>query len=120
MTQYNDFGEPEPDYSWEKPAWTQKQLKSTGKNVKAGENLAAPITDLPHVGNKNSGVNEEVQPDSVVKNKGIQGEEKNLDWEKPSWTKNAGLKSTGKGSDMKAQGNLAKPITALPHMQTRN
>jgi hypothetical protein len=36
-----------------------------------------------------------------------------LAWEKPDWTKNTKLRSTGQS----AAGNLAKPITNLPHQK---
>jgi hypothetical protein len=38
---------------------------------------------------------------------------KPIGWEKPSWTTSNKLKSTGKS----AAGNLAKPITNLPHQK---
>jgi hypothetical protein len=37
----------------------------------------------------------------------------NLAWKKPEWTQNTKLRSTGKS----AAGNLAKPITNLPHLK---
>ena len=41
-------------------------------------------------------------------------EEKDLSWEKPAWAKNGpGLRKTG----VNAGGNLAKPITSLPHQK---
>lgn len=40
-------------------------------------------------------------------------EEQNIGWQKPDWTTNTKLRSTGKS----AAGNLAKPITNLPHQK---
>lgn len=37
--------------------------------------------------------------------------DKNLAWEKPDWTKSAGLKTTKKGEKLKTKGDLARPIT---------
>lgn len=42
-------------------------------------------------------------------------EDPDLAWEKPEWCKNRKLRPTGKADVLKTQGNLAKPITALPH-----
>jgi hypothetical protein len=39
-----------------------------------------------------------------------------VEWTKPDWTKNTKLRATGKS----AAGNLAKPITNLPHMGKEN
>jgi hypothetical protein len=39
-----------------------------------------------------------------------------VEWEKPDWTKNKNLRSTGKSPS----GNLAKPITNLPHIVHHN
>lgn len=39
--------------------------------------------------------------------------EQDIAWQKPDWTKNTKLRSTGKS----AAGNLAKPITNLPHQK---
>jgi hypothetical protein len=39
-----------------------------------------------------------------------------VEWTKPDWTKNTKLRATGKS----AAGNLAKPITNLPHMGKKN
>lgn len=40
-------------------------------------------------------------------------EEQSIGWQKPDWTTNTKLRSTGKS----AAGNLAKPITNLPHQK---
>lgn len=45
-------------------------------------------------------------------------DEPNLAWEKPSWaTGGVSLKSTGRADKMKGDGNLAAPITSLPHQK---
>ena len=41
----------------------------------------------------------------------------NIGWEKPDWTKGAGLKKTGRADKMVGDGNLAAPITSLPHQK---
>mmetsp|Transcript_6748 Transcript_6748/g.8738 ORF Transcript_6748/g.8738 Transcript_6748/m.8738 type:complete len:125 (-) Transcript_6748:186-560(-) len=38
-----------------------------------------------------------------------------IGWEKPAWAKSAGLKKTSRGDAVKGGGNLASPITDLPH-----
>jgi hypothetical protein len=38
---------PTKPFEWEKPSWTSVKLKSTGKNLKMGEDLQAPITHVP-------------------------------------------------------------------------
>ena len=44
-------------------------------------------------------------------------DERDLSWQKPDWTKNTKLRSTGKGDAVKTGGNLAAPITSLPHQK---
>jgi len=44
-------------------------------------------------------------------------DQKELGWEKPAWTKNAGLKKTPKGDAVKQGADLQAPITNLPHLQ---
>lgn len=43
----SDFDGEHRVYSWEKPTWTEQQLKSTGKgdDIRQGANLAEPVTD---------------------------------------------------------------------------
>lgn len=43
-------------------------------------------------------------------------DDRDLSWQKPDWTKNTKLKATGK-ADMMKDGNLASPITSLPHQK---
>jgi hypothetical protein len=41
-----------------------------------------------------------------------------LSWSKPDWaTSGPKLRSTGKGAEVKSGGNLAAPITSLPHQK---
>ena len=42
-------------------------------------------------------------------------DDKDLSWKKPDWTKNTKLRSTGMADVVKKGGNLAAPITNLPH-----
>eukprot|EP00797_Seminavis_robusta_P016493 Sro2460_g328270.2 (96) ;mRNA; r:10941-11543 len=84
-------------HEWEKPAWAKDgpKLKSTGKADKMKEgNLAAEIT---HV-NKNKDASRDINAaaNSEVLHSGGGGDDKDVSWEKPSWTKDAGLKNTGK------------------------
>lgn len=45
-------------------------------------------------------------------------DDRDLSWKKPDWaTTGPKLRSTGKGEDVKSGGNLAKPITNLPHQK---
>jgi hypothetical protein len=44
-------------------------------------------------------------------------ERPSIAWEKPDWAKKSSLRSTGEGRSMKEAGNLAKPITSLPHLK---
>jgi hypothetical protein len=100
-------------HEWEKPAWAKDgpKLKSTGKAeiMKAQGNLAGEITMI----NKNKDESRDINP--VAKDAKLAGAaadgDKDLSWEKPAWTQNAGLKSTTKGEKMKTKGDLAKPIT---------
>lgn len=81
--------EDDKDLSWKKPDWTTNvKLRSTGKAdiVKQGGTLAAPITELPHV------------------------KKEDLDFKKPEWTEEVSAKE-----GTRIQGDLAKPITSLPH-----
>jgi len=48
----------------------------------------------------------------------MEDDDKDLSWKKPDWTKNTKLRSTGKGDLLKEGGNLAAPITDLPHQKT--
>jgi hypothetical protein len=60
---------------------------------------------------KGDGVNKEAQPGFVLKNKGVITTEKNIEWEKPDWTKCRELKATGKADVLNSEGNLARPIS---------
>jgi hypothetical protein len=51
-------------------------------------------------------------PVDMLKNKGVPVE-KNIEWEKPAWTKTSLLRQTSKADILKREGNLARPITFL-------
>jgi hypothetical protein len=96
---------------WEKPEWASEQrLKETGKAhfLKSEGNLAKPVAY--HV-DRGDGLNKEAQPGAVFKNKGVTTTEKNIEWEKPDWTKCRELKATGKADVLNSEGNLARPIS---------
>lgn len=76
---------PEKNLGWEKPNWTKATLRSTGKDVKTGIDLQAPITHVRKV--HMDDINFEANP--MV------------------------LKPTIKGSDVRLGENLAKPITHI-------
>jgi hypothetical protein len=44
-------------------------------------------------------------------------DEKDLSWKKPDWATKSNLKSTSKSAAIKSGGNLAAPITNLPHQK---
>jgi hypothetical protein len=46
----------------------------------------------------------------------MEDDDRDLSWQKPDWTKNTKLRPTGKADKLK-EGDLAKPITMLPHMK---
>lgn len=96
--------------AWEQPKWAQKKnLKTTG--LKTEGNLAKPVT-FPE--GKGDGINREVQPKTVLTNKGVaptEPAEKMIEWERPDWATSLKLKATGKADILKTKGNLAKPIT---------
>ena len=111
---------------WEKPAWTKGLgLRKTGKS--ATENLAKPITDLPHL--KDASVPHFEKPQwtgEVKEDKGIEGdlakpitslphgaEDPSLQFQKPEWTKDAGLAATGKGDKLKEGKDIARPIGGI-------
>lgn len=109
------IGSPQPviehkKIEWEKPDWTKKPiLKPTekGQQLKTAGTLEKPIT-FPL--GKGEGINTEVQPDVVLRNK-VTGEEKTIGWEKPDWTKKPVLKATGKGEALRSGVEIARPIT---------
>lgn len=84
------------------------KLKSTGKADKMKQgNLAAEIT---HINKEKDAARDSLGVDKGILHGGGGGTEKNLDWEKPEWTKGVNMKATGKGDKLK-EGNLAKEIT---------
>eukprot|EP00522_Entomoneis_paludosa_P015431 CAMPEP_0172444066 /NCGR_PEP_ID=MMETSP1065-20121228/4195_1 /TAXON_ID=265537 /ORGANISM="Amphiprora paludosa, Strain CCMP125" /LENGTH=124 /DNA_ID=CAMNT_0013194485 /DNA_START=47 /DNA_END=421 /DNA_ORIENTATION=+ len=114
------------DITWEKPAWAKgATLKKTGRGdaVKQGGNLAAPITDLPHQEKQNfekpgwTGDVEHIEkpqsdlakPITNIRETG----DKNLEFEKPEWTKKKVLKDSGKGEAIKSGKEIARPIGGI-------
>jgi hypothetical protein len=80
---------------WEKPEWAkQRKLRSTqaGQKVKAGGDLQAPITHLPHL---NKGKNETNTPSRVTDEP---APKKTYTWEKPEWAKETKLRSVNTAS----------------------
>lgn len=111
---------------WEKPAWTTgANLKKTGKS--ATDNLAKPITDLPHMKDGQAPGFEKPQWTGEVKeDKGIHGDlakpitsaphsgaDPSLQFQKPDWTKDKALHSTGKGDKLKEGKDIARPIGGI-------
>lgn len=72
-------------YSWEKPDWTTKTLKTTGRGdvIKTGSSLAAPVTHI----------------------------NKNKDESRDTWTTKPSLKKSTRGDAIKHGSNLAAPVT---------
>jgi hypothetical protein len=111
------------DLAWQKPDWTKNtKLRSTGKS--AAENLAKPITTLPH--QKEDGPFEkpqwtgDVQQSSVGDNNLAKpitelahGADASLAFQKPDWTKNPGLHGTEKGQKLKQGAEIARPIGGI-------
>lgn len=110
---------------WEKPDWTKKpKLKKTekGQAVKKGADLQRPITQAPHL-KKQSTTTTNSEPQSPRKRlkpkAGITQhasstsptKSKNIEWEKPEWTKAPKLKKTKAGEQVKKGKDLQGPIT---------
>lgn len=77
------IGSPEKTIGWEKPGWTKTELRLTGKDLRKGVDLQAPITHVKK--ERMDDINFEANP--LV------------------------LKPTKKGTDVRLGENLAKPIT---------
>jgi hypothetical protein len=114
------------EFGWEKPAWaTGTKLKKTGKSVT--DNLAKPITDLPHMKDGAAPGFEKPQWTGEVKeDKGIHGDlakpitnaphggaDPNLQFQKPDWTKEPVLHTTSKGEKLKEGKEIARPIGGI-------
>lgn len=105
-------------YEWEKPEWTSNGLRSTkrGQLVKEGVDVAAPIT---HINKNSSDGNISANSDHVLeKERPFRRqvsddliEKKSYEWEKPTWAKGSGLRSTGLGEAIKSGEKLERPIT---------
>ena len=122
------------DLSWEKPAWTRNlPLKNTsrGQATRSGENLAAPITSLPHQKVdgpfRKPGWTEDVQE----KGTSIEGDlakpitalphgskDKNLEFQKPEWTKAPGLQGTKRGAALSTGNDIARPIGGIKNVSS--
>ena len=111
---------------WQKPDWTKNtKLRSTGKS--AADNLAKPITNLPHQKDHGPGFSKPEWTDEVCgKDRGLgdkslakpitelaHGADPTLGFEKPEWTKNAGLQSTGKLDKLKEGKDITRPIGGI-------
>ena len=121
--------EEEESISWQKPDWTTNtKLRSTGKS--AAGNLAKPITNLPHqkVGpgfSKPEWTDEVVGKDRGLGDKSLakpitdlpHSADPNLAFEKPEWTKNAGLQATGKGEKLKSGEDISRPIGGIRNVE---
>ena len=119
--------EEEPSIGWQKPDWTKNtKLRSTGKS--AAGNLAKPITNLPHQKDQGPGFSKPEWTDEVCGKVSIGDKslakpitdlphggcsDPNLAFEKPEWTKNAGLQSTGKGEKLKEGKDISRPIGGI-------
>lgn len=94
-----DFDGEHRSYSWEKPTWTNKQLRSTGKgdDIRKGGNLAQPITDAAKLIEKGQ-----------------------VKWEKPEWAV-GGNDLENSGTDLDAKEELIRKIQngtmSLPGMR---
>ena len=78
--------------------------------MKTSGNLASEIT---HV-NKNKDESRDINSaaNAGVLQGGGGGAEKDLSWEKPAWTQNAGLKTTAKGATHRCRFTLLSPSYA--------
>lgn len=124
--------ESDENLAWKKPDWATKgkKLRSTGKS--ASGDLAKPITNLPHQKGQGPGFSKPEWTDEIDGKEYSIGEkslakpitnlphgeaDKNLEFEKPDWTKNKVLKDTGKGSKLKQGGEIARPIGGIRAVQ---
>ena len=65
--------------------------------MKTSGNLAAEITHVNKNKDESRDINSAANAEKLSGAGG--GAEKDVSWEKPAWTQNAGLKSTAKGED---------------------
>ena len=117
------------DFAWEKPAWATKGpgLRKTGRGDQMvnGGDLAAPITDLPHM-DKNgpfrkpgwTGDVDKIEKPTEDLAKPItslphSGNNKSLEFEKPDWTKKPVLHASDKGEALKSGKEIARPIGGI-------
>ena len=121
--------EDDRDLSWQKPDWATKGpgLRKTGRGQEmiSGRDLAAPITDLPHMDKsgpfRKPGWTEDVahidkptedlaKPITSLPHSGVN---KDLEFEKPDWTKKPVLHSSDKGELLKSGREIARPIGGI-------
>jgi hypothetical protein len=110
-------------YKFEQPSWTQVKLHSTqaGDILKKGGDVALAITPGTATQNKYS-----TNPDWKSKRglgrqasaSVVDDRRKEFTWAKPTWALENKLRKTPKGDDVRAgKGDLARPITNLPHLK---
>lgn len=94
---------------WEKPAWTQAQLKTTtkGNKIKAGKYLSAPITNIPK--KINEGLEEEDGDNTPSQAALMKGAQKMIQLPKVK-KHHAGLKFTGNGVRIRDGRKIEKQI----------
>lgn len=102
-------------YSWEKPKWTETKLKSTGKDIRSGENLASPIT-FPNKKPANDGLDEDNAYEEVNKEellRRLKGAPTAVGLVPlPRYRKNQSkLKFSIHGARIRDGGDIVKPIT---------
>lgn len=117
----------EKNLGWEKPSWTKAKLKSTGKDLKKGIDLQAPITHVNSRKDPNKDLNVQANPDKILKATGKELK-KGVDLQAPITHVNAEkermddinfeanpliLKPTDKGTAVRLGENLARPITYI-------
>jgi hypothetical protein len=122
-----NYDDEERDLSWQKPDWAKKgpALRSTGRadQMKAGD-LASPITSLPHqkdngpfkkpewtedVSQMDVPTGDLAKPITSLPHSG----NKDLSFQKPSWTTSSPVKATAKGEAMKSGKEIARPIGGI-------
>ena len=85
----SDFDGEHRVYNWEKPTWTNQQLKSTGKgdDIRSGKNLANPITNAAKLIEKGQ-----------------------VKWEKPEWAAEESEHGGTESEDLNAKEELIRRI----------
>ena len=86
-TQSSPISPAEKNLGWEKPSWVKTKLKATGKDLRKGIDLQAPITHINREKERMDDINFEANP--LI------------------------LKPTEKGTAVRLGENLARPITFI-------